>query len=251
MPQTNPRRSLITGGIGAIGTAICQKLHHQGVVPIAGFYPKEQALAETWQQAMREKGYHFNIVPIDVSDYQSCSSALKDIATQHGLISILVNCAGITRDKTLKNMSLDEWHDTINTNLTGIFNATKVALDHLLAQESGRIISISSVVGQMGQFGQTNYAATKAGVHGFTMSLAYEVATKGITVNTVSPGFVDTPMVKHIPQETQEYIIANIPIGRMATPAEIASAVGWLADPDNSYTTGANIPVNGGLYMSS
>lgn len=243
--------ALITGGTGGIGTAICKELFDSGCTIIAGYFPPEKEQAEAWQIENKEKGYDFTLAPVDVSDYESAKRMVENVETLHGAIDILVNCAGITRDKTLKRMTPDQWKAVINTNLDSAFNITQPIVAGMLERGFGRIINIASVNGQKGQFGQANYSAAKAGLHGFTMAVAQETASKGVTVNTISPGYVSTPMTMAMPQDVLDSIVEQVPVGRMGTPEEIAFTVAWLADERNGYTTGANIPVNGGMFMSA
>jgi acetoacetyl-CoA reductase len=244
------RVALVTGGIGGIGTEVCRELCRQDRNVVAGYPPAEKEQAEAWLEARRAEGLEIDIVAGDVSDFESSAAMVREVEEQHGLIEILVNCAGITRDKTLRKMAPEDWKAVINTNLDSVFNVTRNVINNMLENGFGRIVNISSVNGQKGQFGQTNYSAAKAGVHGFTMALAQEVASKGITVNTVSPGYVDTPMTEEIPDEIKEQIVGGIPMKRMASAAEIAQAVGFLCEDRTDYITGANVPVNGGMYMS-
>ena len=174
---------------------------------------------------------------------------VKEVQERFGPINVLVNCAGITRDRTLRKMDHDEWVAVINTNLNGVFNVTKHVIDDMLAHGGGRVVNISSINGQHGQFGQTNYSAAKAGMHGFTMALAREVAAKGITVNTVSPGYVETRMTEAMPAEVRDQITGTIPMRRMGQPEDVAAAVAFLVSPDADYITGADLSVNGGLGM--
>ncbi|MGI9317119.1 MAG: acetoacetyl-CoA reductase [bacterium] len=243
--------ALITGGTGGIGAAICTELFDKGCTIIAGYFPPEKELAEAWQAQNREKGYDFTLAPVDVSDYDSAKRMVENVEKLHGAIDILINCAGITRDKTLKRMTPDQWKAVINTNLDSAFNITQPIVAGMLERGFGRIINIASVNGQKGQFGQANYSAAKAGLHGFTMAVAQETAAKGVTVNTISPGYVSTPMTMAMPQDVLDNIVDQVPVGRMGTPEEIAFTVSWLADERNGYTTGANIPVNGGMFMSA
>ncbi|MBS1270822.1 MAG: Acetoacetyl-CoA reductase [Gammaproteobacteria bacterium] len=244
------RVALITGGTGGIGTAVCQELCGQDQLVVAGFLPSESEQAETWRGTMRSKGHAVEIVSGDVSNFDSSRSMVREVETKHGPIEILVNCAGITRDKTLRKMSPDDWQAVIDTNLNGVFNVTRNVVDGMIESGYGRVVNISSVNGQKGQFGQTNYSAAKAGVHGFTMALAQELANKGVTVNTISPGYVDTPMTDVIPEDIKNQIVGAIPIGDVADPSDIARAVGFFCQEQAAYITGANLPVNGGLYMS-
>ena len=244
------RIALVTGGTGGIGTAICIALAQQGRKVIAGYYPPEEESALTWQQRHRANGYDFEIVACDVSDYESSQSTLQDVERSFGTVDILVNCAGITRDKTLRHMTLDQWDAVLRTNLDSAFNVTRQVVNNMSAKGFGRIVNISSVNGQKGQFGQANYSAAKAGLHGFTKAVAQELANKGVTVNSVSPGYVKTEMTDAIPEEIRDAIVQQVPMGRMASPDEIAYVVSFLTDDRNTYMTGANLPVNGGMYMT-
>lgn len=245
------RVALVTGGTGGIGTEVCRELCRQNRVVVAGYLPSESEQADAWLDTMRSEGCDAYIVSGDVSDFESCQAMVREVEQSHGSIDILVNCAGITRDKTLRKMAPESWKAVINTNLDSVFNVTRNVVDGMIERGFGRVVNISSVNGQKGQFGQTNYSAAKAGVHGFTMALAQEVASKGVTVNTISPGYVATSMTAVMPEDIQDQIVATIPMKRMATPTEIAQAVGFFCDDRTAYITGANLPVNGGMYMSS
>jgi acetoacetyl-CoA reductase len=244
------RVAFVTGGIGAIGTAICKRLVQNGRQVIAGYPPNETHSAEQWQQARRNEGIDISLAAGDVASFESSGAMIREIRQRFDRIDILVNCAGITRDKTFRKMEPDQWNLVISTNLNSIFNVTRHVVDDMLEQGFGRIINISSVNGQKGMFGQTNYSAAKAGVHGFTMALAQEVARKGITVNTVSPGYVETYMTQAVPEDILNTIVAGIPLGRMARSEEVAHAVAFLSADESEYITGINLPVNGGMYMS-
>jgi acetoacetyl-CoA reductase len=244
------RVALVTGGTGGIGSAICRELAGLGHVVVAGYYPPEKESADAWQERKRGKGFSIPIAPIDVSSFEDCERAVNAITDEFGPVEILVNCAGITRDGTLKKMSEENWQAVMSTNLDSVFHVTRHVINDMLATGWGRIINVASVNGQRGQFGQANYASAKAGMHGFTMAVALETAAKGITVNTVSPGYVATAMTEAMPENVLASIIESIPMRRMGTPEEIAHAVAWLASEENAYTTGANIPVNGGLFTS-
>ena len=243
--------ALVTGGNGGIGEEICKQLCNTGSKVVAGYYAPNKKNAEVWQADMKAAGYDIEIAGMDVTDFENTQKVIADIETNVGPVDVLVNCAGITQDSTIKKMTVEQWRAVIDTNLNSAFNVTKPVLAGMTERGYGRIINISSVNGQRGQFGQPNYSAAKAGLHGFTMAAAYEGARKGVTVNTVSPGYVSTAMTEAMPEKVLEAIISGIPMGRMAQPAEIASAVVWLADENNTYTTGANIPVNGGLFISA
>ncbi len=242
--------ALVTGGMGGIGTAICRALHDAGIRTVAGYNRggnHDSALA--WQADQKLEHYSFEIVHADVTQVDSCEAAVQKIEEDIGPIDILVNNAGIARDATCSKMKLQDWKDVIDTNLNSLFYVTHSVLSEMLKRKHGRIINISSINGQKGQFGQVNYAASKAGMHGFTKALALEVARKGITVNTISPGYVDTNMVKAVPENIRTQILSQIPVGRFALPEEIAHVVVFLADERSAYITGANIAINGGQYM--
>jgi acetoacetyl-CoA reductase len=244
------RVAFVTGGIGAIGTEICKRLVQNGRRVIAGYPPNETHSAEQWQQARRNEAIDITLAAGDVTSFESIGATIREIRQRFDRIDILVNCAGITRDKTFRKMDPDQWNLVISTNLNSIFNVTRHVVEDMLEQGFGRIINISSVNGQKGMFGQTNYSAAKAGVHGFTMALAQEVARKGITVNTVSPGYVETRMTQAVPEDIRNTIVAGIPVGRMARSEEVAHAVAFLSADESAYITGINLPVNGGMYMS-
>jgi acetoacetyl-CoA reductase len=249
--MSDQRVALVTGGNGGIGTAICKELADKGITVIAAYYEPEKEAAETWQADMKANGYDFHLVGGDVSDYESAGNMIQEAESTVGPIDILVNCAGITRDKTLKRMSPEQWTAVIRTNLDSAFNMTQQVIGGMLERGYGRVINISSVNGQKGQFGQANYSAAKAGMHGFTMAAAQETALKGVTVNTISPGYIATEMTKAIAPEILDAITQTIPMKRMGEPEEVAQAAAWLADERTAYVTGANIPVNGGLFMAA
>jgi len=244
------RIALVTGGIGGIGSAICLELAERGFRVVAGYYPAEKDLAEAWQKKQAAEGRDFEIAGGDVSSFEDTQKMAQDIVSRVGPIDVLVNCAGITRDKTFKKMEPDQWRAVISTNLDSLFNVTRQFVDGMTERGWGRIVNISSVNGQRGQFGQTNYSAAKAGAHGFTMALAQEVARKGVTVNTISPGYIATEMTQAIAEEVRAQIVAQVPMARMGTPEEVAYLVGILCDDRAGYITGANYEVNGGLFMS-
>jgi acetoacetyl-CoA reductase len=242
--------ALVTGGMGDIGTKISQYLAQSCVrVAVAYFKKGNHDEAKRWQAEQREFGYDFAIYYADLTDYVSTENMIKQIINDLGRIDILVNNAGVTQDTTLVKMQPEQWHNVIDSNLNSIFNVTSNVLKEMIKNQYGRIINISSINGQKGQFGQTNYCASKAGIHGFTKALAYEVAKKGITVNTISPGYVRTSMVEKIAANILEDIIKQIPLGRLAEPEEIARVVNFLADSTSGYITGANLSINGGQYM--
>lgn len=238
----------VTGGMGGIGTAICQRLAKDGYTVIAGCSPNRNA--QEWLDAQKELGFEFHASAADVTDWDSTVAAFEQVKEQFGGVDVLVNNAGITRDGTFRRMTADDWRAVMDTNLNSLFNVSKQVVDDMTTKGWGRIINISSVNGQKGQFGQTNYSTAKAGMHGFTMALAQEVASKGVTVNTVSPGYIGTDMVRAIREDVLEKIVATIPVGRLGQPEEIASMVAWLASDDAGFATGADFSVNGGLHMS-
>ena len=244
------RVALVTGGMGGIGTAVCRKLaRSNGNVVVANCLPG-YAQKDAWLAGMKKDGFEVHAAEGDVSDFDSTTAMVRKIESEIGPVDILVNNAGIVRDNMLKKMSLSDWLGVINSNLNGVFNVTKNVVDGMTERGWGRVVNMSSVNGQKGQFGQTNYSAAKAGVHGFAKALAQEVIRKGVTVNSVSPGYVETDMVKAIRKDVLEKLIAGIPIGRLAQPEEIASLVAFLTSEEAGYITGANIAINGGLYMS-
>jgi acetoacetyl-CoA reductase len=245
------RLALVTGGTGGIGTEICRQLAAAGHRVVTTYIRTEEQLARTWQRERNTEGDDIGLVECDVASFESCGAMAQQVTSRFGTVEILVNCAGITRDKTLAKMEPSHWAAVLNTNLSSAFNVTRQFVDGMVERRFGRIVCISSVNGQRGQFGQTNYSAAKAGLFGFTRALAREVAGDGVTVNTVSPGYVDTSMVAAIPQEVREAILRRIPVGRLAQAWEIARAVSFLVAEDSGYITGTNLAVNGGLYMGS
>lgn len=237
----------VTGGMGGIGTAICQRLHKEGFRVIAGCGPTRDHIK--WVAEQKALGYTFFTSVGNVAEWDSTVAAFQAVRDEHGPVDVLVNNAGITRDGLFRKMTRADWDGVINTNLNSLFNVTKQVIDDMLDRGWGRIINISSVNGQKGQFGQTNYSTAKAGIHGFTMALAQEVATKGVTVNTVSPGYIGTDMVRSIRQDVLDKIVATIPVKRLGTPEEIGSIIAWLASDDSGFATGADFSLNGGLHM--
>jgi len=242
------RVAFVSGGMGGIGTAICRRLGRAGHTVIAGCLPDYEKKGE-WLERMRAEGLRVHAAEGDVGDFESCSQMFYNVRSVIGPIDILVNNAGITRDSVFKRMTEQDWMAVINTNLNSVFNVTRQVIDGMSERGWGRIINISSVNAIKGQFGQTNYSAAKAGMAGFSKALAQEVVRKGVTVNTVSPGYVETDMVMAIRAEVREQIIASIPMGRLARPEEIAAVVAFLASDEAGYITGANISVNGGMHM--
>ena len=241
------RTALVTGGTGGIGTAIVRYLARQGHRVASNYRDADRA--EQWRQAMAAEGIDVCLVAGDVTDPDACTAMVRAIEEKCGPVEILVNNAGITRDTTFHKMNYQQWTDVINTNLNACFNVTRAVIDGMRARKWGRIVQISSINGQKGQYGQANYAAAKAGMHGFTISLAQENAKFGITVNTVSPGYVATDMVMAVPAEVRAKIEAQIPLGRLGKPEEIAHAVAFLTGEETSWMTGANLAINGGQYM--
>lgn len=237
----------VTGGMGGIGTSICQRLAKEGFNVVAGCGPSRNHAK--WLDQQAALGYTFSASIGNVANWDSTVQAFMKVKEQFGPIDVLVNNAGITRDGIFRKMSQEDWRAVIDTNLNSLFNVTKQVIDEMVERQWGRIINISSVNGQKGQFGQTNYSTAKAGIHGFTMALAQEVAGKGVTVNTVSPGYIGTDMVRSIRPDVLEKIVATIPVKRLGTPEEIGSIVAWLASDDAGFATGADFSLNGGLHM--
>ncbi|HEY1058470.1 MAG TPA: acetoacetyl-CoA reductase [Limnobacter sp.] len=246
--MSNQKVAYVTGGMGGIGTAICKTLCQAGFKVVAGCGPNSPR-KDKWLGEMRSAGFEVWASEGNVADWDSTVEAFEKVRAEHGTVSVLVNNAGITRDGTFVKMSRDDWSAVIDTNLNSLFNVTKQVIGGMVEQGWGRIINISSVNGQKGQFGQTNYSTAKAGLRGFTMALAQEVAAKGVTVNTVSPGYIGTDMVRAIRPDVLEKIVGTIPVKRLGTPEEIASIVAWLASDDSGFSTGADFSLNGGLHM--
>ena len=241
------RVALVTGGTGGIGSAIVKRLARMGHRVATNY--RDEAKARKWQELARAEGLEILIVPGDVANPESAAAMVDAVRSALGPVDILVNNAGITRDTTFHRMSALQWQEVINTNLNSCFNVTRPVIDGMRERKWGRIIQISSINGQKGQYGQANYAASKAGMHGFTISLAQENARFGITVNTVSPGYIATDMVMAVPEEVRAKIVVNIPTGRLGTPEEIAYAVSFFMPDEAAWITGANLSVNGGHYM--
>ncbi|MDE1941758.1 MAG: acetoacetyl-CoA reductase [Betaproteobacteria bacterium] len=240
---------LVTGGMGGLGESICVKLADLGYVVVAT-HSQGNKNADAWIEGMRSRGYHFHAYPVDVADADDCARMAARVVAEVGPVDVLVNNAGITRDMTFKKMTKVDWDAVINTNLSSVFNMTKPFIDGMVERGWGRVINVSSVNGQKGAFGQTNYAAAKAGMHGFTKALALEVARKGVTVNTISPGYIGTKMVTAIPAEILEAkILPQIPVGRLGKPEEVAGLIVYLASEEAAFITGANISINGGQHM--
>jgi acetoacetyl-CoA reductase len=245
----NQRIALVTGGMGGLGEAICMKLARMGIKVVVTHSPSNTK-ASAWLTEMKTRDYHFHAYAVDVADFDSCAEAVDKIQKEVGPIDILINNAGITRDMTFKKMTKVDWAAVIGTNLDSVFNMTKPVVDGMVERGWGRVINVSSVNGQKGAFGQTNYSAAKAGMHGFTKALALEVAKKGVTVNTISPGYIGTAMVKAIPEDVlNSKIIPQIPLGRLGKPEEVAGLCAYLASEEAAFITGANIAINGGQHM--
>ena len=239
--------ALVTGGMGGIGSAICIALAEAGFTVVTTFsrHGKETA----WLAGMKEKGHLMHGYQCDVADDQSCAALIDKVTQEVGPVDVLVNNAGITKDGVFKKMDKSSWDVVLRTDLDSVFNMTKPVIDGMVERGWGRVINISSINGQKGQFGQVNYSAAKAGMHGFTMALAQEVAKKGVTVNTISPGYIGTDMVMAVPEDVRNKIIAGIPVGRLGKPEEIAALVTFLASEPAAFITGANIAANGGQHM--
>ena len=243
------RVAVVTGGMGGLGEAICIKLVQMDYKVIATHSPGNTKAAE-WLKNMKSRGHEMSAVQVDVADYDSCQQAVAKIRSEVGPVDVLVNNAGITRDMTFRKMGKVDWDIVLGTNLDSVFNMTKPVCDGMVDRGWGRIINISSINGQKGAFGQTNYSAAKAGMHGFTKALALEVARKGVTVNTISPGYIGTQMVLAIPKEILDSkIVPQIPVGRLGKPEEIAGLVAYLCSAEAAFVTGANIAINGGQHM--
>lgn len=243
------RVALVTGGMGGLGEAVCIKLAALNYRVVTTYSPGNTKV-QAWLAAMEERGFKFRAYPCDVADYDSAQECVAQIHKEVGLIDVLVNNAGITRDMTFKKMDKTNWDAVMRTNLDSVFNMTKPVCDGMVERGWGRIINISSVNGQKGAFGQTNYSAAKAGMHGFTKALALEVARRGVTVNTISPGYIGTKMVMAIPQEVLDTkIIPQIPMARLGKPEEVAGLVAYLSSDEAAFLTGANIAINGGQHM--
>ncbi len=242
------RSAIVTGGTGAIGSEICRQLASAGCKVGALGHPSEVARIPEWQARFKTK---ITVELCDLSDFTAAGEAIRKLEAKLGDIGILVNAAGITRDARLVKMAAEQWREVIASNLDSVFNATKAVFEGMCTRGFGRIVNISSVNGQKGQFGQANYSAAKAGMHGFTMAVAQEGAARGVTVNTISPGYIETPMTASIKSEALQKIVSSVPVGRMGTPAEIARTVVFLCADEAGYITGANIAVNGGLHMSA
>ena len=248
MTQTG-RIAVVTGGMGGLGEAICKRLANDGYTVVAMHSPANTHV-QSWLDARRAEGYAFATHEVDVENYASCASAVDAVRRRHGPVAVLVNNAGITRDASFRKMTSEDWQAVLRTNLDSMFNMTKQVIEDMLSAGWGRVINISSVNGQRGAYGQANYAASKAGVHGFTMSLAREFASRGVTVNTVSPGYLRTRMVEKVPKDVLDSrILPEIPLHRLGEPDEVARVVAFLAGEQAAFITGADLAVNGGQHM--
>lgn len=247
MDANNKRIVLVTGATGGLGTAMCEALYKQGYRVVANY--RNQQKADAWKKLMDAKGIPVDLAMGEVSDYDSAGNMIADIEQRIGPVDVLVNNAGITRDTAFRKMSYEQWKDVIGSNLDSVFNCSRHVINGMIDRNWGRIINISSVNGQRGQFGQANYSAAKAGMHGFTKTLAMEVARKGITVNTISPGYIGTDMVMAVKEEIRNQIVEQIPMGRLGGTEEVAHLVCFLASDQASFITGANYSINGGQHV--
>ena len=244
------RVAVVTGASGGLGEPICKAMYEQGHTVVGSYLPGTDKEALEWQEQMRSEGYELFLYPLDVSDFDSCGSFVAVVEKEVGPIDILINNAGITRDAPLKRLQHEQWREVISTNLDSMYNMCQPVFDNMCSRGWGRIVNISSLNGEKGQFGQANYSAAKAGIYGFTKAIAQEGARKGVTVNALSPGYIDSPMVRQVPEKVLESIIGQIPVGRLGTPKEIGKAVAFLTSEDSGFVTGTNLSVNGGQYMS-
>ena len=245
------RVALVTGGVGELGRSICERLAKHGcrIAALDIVLAKDGEDGQNWRAELAEEGYDITLIEGDVTDFDSCARAISRTESEVGPVDVLVNCAGIVRDASLGKLDKEEWDAVLTTNLDSVYNVTKQVIGGMTRRGFGRIVNISSLNGVKGQFGQTNYSAAKAGMHGFTMALAQEVARKGVTVNTVSPGYMNTRMVETVPREILERIVEEIPVGRLGDTREIAALVGFLCSEEAAFITGANYSINGGHHM--
>jgi len=244
------RVAVVTGAQGGLGESMCKAMCDQNRTVVGSYLPGTEADALVWQAEMKDAGYEISIYPLDVTDYDNCCSFIAKVEEEVGPIDILVNNAGITRDGPLKRLKPEHWHAVLRTNLDSMYNMSQPVFEAMCNRGFGRIVNISSLNGEKGQFGQANYSAAKAGIYGFTKAIAQEGARKGVTVNAVSPGYIDTPMVRQVPENVLNSIVEGIPVGRLGQPEEIARAVAFLTAEDAGFITGTNLSVNGGQYMS-
>lgn len=246
----NARVAVVTGGTGTIGTEICKHLAMSGHRIVALCLPgTPDCVPEAWEEARKNEGYNANVYTCDVTHFDDVASVFQHIEQEVGHVDVLVNAAGITRDAALRKMTPDQWNQVISANLNSVFNTTRQVIGGMMDRGYGRIVNVSSVNGQKGQFGQANYAASKAGMHGFTMSIAREGARKGVTCNTVSPGYIESPMIMAVPEEHRAKIMAEIPVGRFGKPSEIGRLIAFLSSEESGFITGADIAINGGQHM--
>ncbi|MFP5070105.1 beta-ketoacyl-ACP reductase [Pseudonocardia nantongensis] len=248
--QPEQRVAIVTGGARGIGAAITTALARQGVHVAAGYSSNSKA-AEDLRDKLGAEGASVSMHQGNVGSPDDCQRVVSEVLEQRGRVDYLINNAGITVDKTVRKLSVDDWHAVLRINLSGSFYMSKALLEHMIGNKFGRIVNISSVIGQTGSIGQANYASSKAGLIGFSKSLAQEVANKGITVNCVAPGFIETEMVAAMPEKALEKMLAKIPVGRLGQADEIARAVQFLVDERAGYVTGSVISVNGGMDMAS
>ncbi len=244
------RIAIVTGANGGLGEAMCKALIQQDRKVVGTYMPGQEEAANSWQESMRQQGCDITIKAVDVADYNACKTLLEEVENELGPVDILVNNAGITRDAPLKKMQPEQWKAVIQTNLNSMFNMCQPIFEAMCNRGWGRIVNISSLNGEKGQFGQANYSAAKAGIYGFSKAIAQEGARKGVTVNSVSPGYIDTPMVRQVPEKVLDMIVEGIPVGRLGQPEEIARAVAFLTDDNAGFITGTNMSVNGGQYMA-
>src|SRR5262245_4287456 len=244
------RVALVSGGTGTIGRVICGRFAGDGLRVVANCHPSDTVNATAWQRELRARDIDIALYPFVVSDHEATRDGIERIESEVGPIDVLVNAAGITRDAPVIRMTPADWSAVLRTNLDSLYNTTHHVIPGMVERRFGRIVNISSVNGQRGQFGQANYSAAKAGVHGFTMAVAREVARKGVTVNTVSPGYIQSPLILAVPEEIRGRILEQIPVGRFGEPSEVARAVSFLVADDAAYITGADLPVNGGYHMT-
>ena len=243
------RIAVVTGGMGGLGESISTKMADAGYKVVVTYSPSNTKY-KAWLDEMKSLGYGFGAYPVDVANFDDCAAKTQRITAEFGAIDILVNNAGITRDMTFKKMGKADWDAVMRTNLDSCFNMTKQVMDGMTERSWGRVINVSSVNGQKGAFGQTNYSAAKAGIHGFTKALALEVAKKNVTINTISPGYIGTKMVTAIPKEILDSkILPQIPVGRLGKPDEVAGLIIYLCSEEAAFVTGANISINGGQHM--
>lgn len=245
----NGRTVLVTGGTGCIGRIICEELAGAGYRVAANGHPADEGPSRQWRDEAAARGLDIHLESFDAGDYEATRAGVAAVEARLGPLEVLVNAAGITRDGRLVDLEPSQWQAVVRTNLDSVYNATRSVIEGMIRRGFGRVVNISSVNGQRGQFGQANYSAAKAGVHGFTMAVAREVARKGVTVNTVSPGYIDSPLIMQVPAPVRDRIREQIPVGRFGEPAEIARAVLFLVADSAGYITGSDLSVNGGYHM--